>query len=152
MRNLITDIEGLRVGHAHDTGSASGVTAIIIDTETSRPCYPRRRARLARYDASRARDDGPRRQRGGAVRWLTVRPRRGRRRLQLPARPGFGLRIGPVIIPVAVQAITFDLINGGNKDWGRKPPYWDLGWQAAERRPMATSRSARSAAAMARRR
>ena len=31
-----------------------------------------------------------------------------------------------------MQAITFDLINGGNKDWGRKPPYWDLGWQAAE--------------------
>ena len=33
MRNLITDIQGLRVGHAHDVALASGVTAIIVDTE-----------------------------------------------------------------------------------------------------------------------
>jgi D-aminopeptidase len=35
-----------------------------------------------------------------------------------------------VTIPIAVQATTFDLMNGGDKDWGRKPPYWELGWQA----------------------
>ena len=33
MRNLITDIEGLRVGHAHDPAVASGVTAIIVDVD-----------------------------------------------------------------------------------------------------------------------
>jgi D-aminopeptidase len=48
-------------------------------------------------------------------------------------KKGIGVRIGSINIPIAVQAITFDLLNGGNKDWGRKPPYWDLGWQAAER-------------------
>jgi len=35
-------------------------------------------------------------------------------------------------VPIAVQAIVFDLINGGDKDWGRMPPYWELGWQATE--------------------
>ena len=31
MRNLITDIDGISVGHAHDLDLASGVTAIIFD-------------------------------------------------------------------------------------------------------------------------
>jgi hypothetical protein len=45
---------------------------------------------------------------------------------------GRGLRIGTANVPIAVQAITFDLLNGGNKDWGRMPPYWEMGWRAAE--------------------
>jgi D-aminopeptidase len=45
---------------------------------------------------------------------------------------GKGLSLCAVNIPVAAQAITFDLLNGGNKDWGRMPPYWELGWQAAQ--------------------
>jgi D-aminopeptidase len=28
-------------------------------------------------------------------------------------------------------ASLFDLLNGGDKSWGRKPPYWDMGFQAA---------------------
>ena len=31
MRNLITDVEGLRVGHAHDKKLASGTTVILFD-------------------------------------------------------------------------------------------------------------------------
>ena len=39
-------------------------------------------------------------------------------------------------LPVAVQAILFDLTNGGEKDWlteplTHRPPYWDLGRDAA---------------------
>ena len=45
---------------------------------------------------------------------------------------GRGLKLGSANIPVAVQAIIFDLNNGGDKDWGRMPPYWELGWQATE--------------------
>jgi L-aminopeptidase/D-esterase-like protein len=44
---------------------------------------------------------------------------------------GKGLKLGAVNVPVVAQAITFDLLNGGNKDWGRMPPYWELGWRAA---------------------
>jgi len=43
-----------------------------------------------------------------------------------------GFPVGPVLVPIAVQAITFDLLNGGDKAWGRMPPYWELGWRAAE--------------------
>jgi L-aminopeptidase/D-esterase-like protein len=47
-----------------------------------------------------------------------------------------GAMFGGITLPVAVQAILFDLMNGGEKDWIRepmthKPPYWDLGRDAA---------------------
>ena len=34
MNNLLTDIAGVRVGHADDAGLASGVTAVIFDRPT----------------------------------------------------------------------------------------------------------------------
>ncbi|WP_373235745.1 P1 family peptidase, partial [Cohaesibacter celericrescens] len=45
---------------------------------------------------------------------------------------GRGLSVGPVNVPIVPAAILFDLINGGDKAWGRQGPYWDMGWQAAE--------------------
>lgn len=131
--NLITDIAGLRVGHAHDAKVASGVTAIIIDV-------PNIASGVTRGGAPGARDTAllePEMTResidavvlsggslfgldaaGGAVNCLRD--------------TGVGIKIGPVNVPIAVQAITFDLINGGDKAWGRTPPYWDLGWAATE--------------------
>jgi len=35
------------------------------------------------------------------------------------------------VIPIVPGAICFDLLNGGNKAWGRYPPYRDLGYAAA---------------------
>src|SRR5688572_13066496 len=32
LRNLLTDISGVHVGHAHDAALASGVTAIVFDS------------------------------------------------------------------------------------------------------------------------
>ena len=134
MRNLITDIEGLRVGHAHDAAVASGVTAIIVDVDNVASAVTRGGAPGSRdttlldpemsatginavilsggslfgLDAA-----------GGVVNHLREK--------------GVGVRIGSINIPIAVQATTFDMLNGGNKDWGPMPPYWELGWQAAER-------------------
>ena len=134
MRNLITDIEGLRVGHAHDLAVASGVTVIVIDVDNVASAVTRGGAPGSRdttlldpemsavgvnavilsggslfgLDAA-----------GGVVNCLREK--------------GAGVRIGSINIPIAVQATTFDMLNGGNKDWGRTPPYWELGWQAAER-------------------
>jgi D-aminopeptidase len=131
--NLLTDISGLRVGQCHDPVIATGVTAIVFDEPNVATCVVRGGAPGGRgtsdlepemllsgidvcllsggsifgLDAS-----------GGAVSYL-----RSQRR---------GIAIGPVCIPIAVQAITFDLLNGGNKDWGRMPPYWELGFKAAE--------------------
>jgi D-aminopeptidase len=34
-------------------------------------------------------------------------------------------------VPIVPAAILFDLLSGGEKDWGRFPPYRDLGYAAA---------------------
>jgi len=134
MRNLITDIEGLRVGHAHDPAIASGVTAIIIDTENVASA-------VTRGGAPGSRDTALLEPEMSAI-GVNAVVLSGGSLFGLDAAGGVighlrgqgaGVRIGAINIPIAVQAITFDLLNGGNKDWGRKPPYWELGWQAAER-------------------
>lgn len=134
MRNLITDIEGLRVGHAEDPSVASGVTAIIIDAENVASA-------VTRGGAPGSRDTALLEPEMSAV-GVNAVILSGGSLFGLDAaggvighlrEQGAGVRIGSINIPIAVQAITFDLLNGGNKEWGRKPPYWDLGWQAAER-------------------
>jgi len=39
--NLITDLPGIRVGHAHDARVATGVTAIVFDTANVASCVTR---------------------------------------------------------------------------------------------------------------
>lgn len=48
------------------------------------------------------------------------------------AEQGKGFRVGARTVPIVPQAILFDLLNGGDKDWGRAPPFFDLGLQAVE--------------------
>lgn len=43
-----------------------------------------------------------------------------------------GFAVGSSLVPIVPQAILFDLHNGGNKEWGRRPPYQDLGYAACE--------------------
>lgn len=38
------------------------------------------------------------------------------------AEQGRGFRIGPRTVPIVPQAIVFDLLNGGDKDWGASRP------------------------------
>lgn len=134
MRNLITDIEGLRVGHAEDPSIASGVTAIIIDVENVASAVTRGGAPGSRDTAllepeMTAMGVNAVILSGGSLFGLDA----AGGVIGCLREKGVGVRIGSINIPIAVQAITFDLLNGGNKEWGRKPPYWDLGWQAAER-------------------
>jgi D-aminopeptidase len=44
---------------------------------------------------------------------------------------GRGFAIGNIRVPLVCGATLFDLLNGGDKDWGRFPPYRDLGYAAA---------------------
>jgi L-aminopeptidase/D-esterase-like protein len=44
---------------------------------------------------------------------------------------GRGFRIRDAVVPIVPGAIMFDLLNGGDKNWGRFPPYRDLGYDAA---------------------
>jgi L-aminopeptidase/D-esterase-like protein len=44
---------------------------------------------------------------------------------------GRGFAIGDVRVPLVCGAVLFDLLNGGDKNWGRFSPYRDLGYAAA---------------------
>jgi L-aminopeptidase/D-esterase-like protein len=132
MKNLLTDIAGVRVGHADDRALASGVTAVIFDTPA-----------VAAIDI---RGGGPG-IREGAVLDLenTVEQIHG---IALAGGSAFGLEagggvqawlaehgrgfaVGGALIPIVPGAICFDLLNGGNKAWGRFAPYRDLVYAAA---------------------
>jgi D-aminopeptidase len=47
------------------------------------------------------------------------------------AEQGRGFKVRDAVIPIVPAAICFDLLNGGDKAWGRFPPYRDLGYAAA---------------------
>ena len=47
------------------------------------------------------------------------------------AEQGRGYVIRGAVIPIVAGAICFDLLNGGDKKWGRFSPYRDLGYAAA---------------------
>ncbi len=46
------------------------------------------------------------------------------------AEQGRGFAVGSARVPIVPGAILFDLLNGGDKNWGRFPPYRDLGYAA----------------------
>ncbi len=131
--NLLTDIPGLKVGHAHDERVATGVTVVLIETDNVASGVTRggapgsRDTALLEPEMTRQAIDAVVLS-GGSLFGLDAA---GGVVNNLRAR-GVGFRIGSVNVPIAVQAITFDLLNGGDKSWGRKPPYWDLGWQATD--------------------
>ena len=47
------------------------------------------------------------------------------------AEHGRGFAVRGAVIPIVPGAIVFDLLNGGDKSWGRFSPYRDLGYAAA---------------------
>ena len=132
MLNLITDVAGLAVGHATDLALGSGVTAIVFD-----------RAAVVSVavlgGAPGGRDTGMLEPEmtiggidavvlsGGSVFGLDAAGG-----VQAALREaGRGLNLRGALVPLASSAIIFDLLNGGNKAWGRFSPYRDLGYAAA---------------------
>ncbi|MEH2544611.1 L-aminopeptidase/D-esterase-like protein [Bradyrhizobium sp. AZCC 2262] len=132
MRNLLTDISGVSVGHAHDAALASGVTAILFDPPAVASIDVRgggpgtREDALLKPESTVEAIDGIALS-GGSAFGLDAA---GGVQACL-AEQGRGLRIREAIIPIVPGAICFDLLNGGNKAWGRFPPYRDLGYAAA---------------------
>jgi L-aminopeptidase/D-esterase-like protein len=130
--NLIVDVPGLRVGNADDSALASGVTCIVFDT-------PAVAAVDVRGGAPGTRDTellAPEK----TVQAVDAIVLSGGSAFGLDAASGVqaalaeagrGFAIGPVRVPIVPGAILFDLLNGGDKDWGRFPPYRDLGYAAA---------------------
>ncbi len=62
---------------------------------------------------------------------------------------GIGFAVGSALVPLVSQAAIFDLLNGGDKEWGLYPPYRELGFEAAGEAAARLSNSARRAAASA---
>ena len=131
MRNLITDVAGVRVGHADDMKLGSGVTAVVFD-----------RAVAASVDL---RGGGP-----GTRETALLDPAQtveGIDAIALSGGSAFGLDAASGVqaylreqgrgfavrearVPIVPAAILFDLLSGGDKDWGRYPPYRELGYAA----------------------
>jgi len=132
MKNLLTDISGVRVGHADDAALASGVTAVIFDSPA-----------VAAIDV---RGGGPGTREGALLDLANTVERIDA--IALSGGSAFGLEAGggvqawlaeqgrgfavrDAVIPIVPGAIMFDLLNGGDKAWGRFAPYRDLGYAAA---------------------
>jgi D-aminopeptidase len=132
MKNLLTDISGVRVGNAGDAALASGVTAVLFDspavaamdvrgggpgTRDSALLDPvntveRVDALVLSGGSAFGVEAG-----GGVQAWL--------------AEQGRGFAIRDAVVPIVPGAVCFDLLNGGDKRWGRFAPYRDLGYAAA---------------------
>jgi D-aminopeptidase len=132
-KNLITDVEGVRVGHADDAKLGSGTTVVLFDqpavasadlrgggpgTRETALLDPAQTVEgidaIAIAGGSAFGLDAA----SGAQAWLREQGR------------GFAVRDARV--PMVPGAILFDLLSGGNKDWGRYPPYREFGYEAAK--------------------
>lgn len=131
-QNLITDVAGVRVGHAHDAQLASGVTAIVFDEPAVASVDVRgggpatRDADLLAPGRSVERVDGFALS-GGSAFGLDA----GAGIQALLRERGRGFAVGAARVPIVPGAAMFDLLAGGDKDWGRYPPYRELGYAAA---------------------
>jgi L-aminopeptidase/D-esterase-like protein len=134
-RNLISDVAGLRIGHATDETAGTGVTVLLCDgawvasvdiggggpgvreTETLAPenVVPGVHAIVLS---------------GGSVFGLAAADGVV---ASLAAR-GIGLRLRPDghAIPIVPGAVLHDLSNPGDKEWGDTPPYRALGIAAVD--------------------
>ncbi|WP_105386164.1 P1 family peptidase [Neorhizobium alkalisoli] len=129
--NLLTDIEGVAVGHATDLSLGSGVTAIVFDE-------PAVASGSVLGGAPGGRDTAlldP----SMTVQAVDAFVLSGGSAFGLDAAGGVqaglreigrGLQVRTARVPIVPQAILIDLLNGGNKDWGLYSPYRDMGYAA----------------------
>jgi L-aminopeptidase/D-esterase-like protein len=132
MRNLITDVPGIRVGHAEDGRLGSGTTAVIFDAPA-----------VASIDV---RGGGPGTRETElldpalTVEGIDAITLSGGSAFGLDAASGVqawlkeqnrGFAVGTARVPIVPTAILFDLLGAGDKTWGRFPPYRELGYAAA---------------------
>ncbi|HVX92381.1 MAG TPA: P1 family peptidase, partial [Xanthobacteraceae bacterium] len=129
--NRLTDVSGLRVGQAHDAALGSGVTVVVFDapvvagvdvrgggpgtreTDLLDPAMTVDRIDAITFSGGSAFGlDAA----SGVQAWL--------------AEHGRGYAVGGVRVPIVPGAILFDLLNGGDKKWGRHPPYRELAYAA----------------------
>ncbi len=126
-RNLITDVGGLLVGQAQDDALKSGVTVLtaggpfIASVHVMGGAPGTRETDLLTPDRSVVAVDALVLS-GGSAFGLDACSGVA----DALAREGRGLAVGAARVPIVPGAILFDLLNGGDKAWG-KNPYGALG-------------------------
>src|SRR5690606_184892 len=130
-RNLITDVAGLRVGNAQDDVIKSGVTVVVPDAPAVAGVQV-----LGGAPGSRETDALEPHNSLAAIHGLVLS---GGSAFGLDAASGMqaalreagvGVEVRGQRVPIVPAAILFDLINGGDKNWGRYPPYREMGYEA----------------------
>lgn len=130
-RNLITDVAGLKVGNAQDDRLKSGVTAILCEEPAVAGVQI-----LGGAPGTRETDLLEPHNSVEAINALVLS---GGSAFGLDAASGvqaalrergIGFDAFGHVVPIVPAAILFDLVNGGDKNWGRYPPYRELGYQA----------------------
>ena len=131
--NLITDVAGVRAGSAHDERIASGVTAVVFDEPAV--------ASIAISGGAPAVRDTALLEPEMMVERVDAFVLSGGSAFGLDAAGGVmaylaaigrGFLARGTRVPIVPGASLFDLVNGGDKAWGVRPPYWDTGFRAAE--------------------
>lgn len=129
-RNLITDVEGLRVGNAEDHRIKTGTTVLVADTPFRASFDVMGGSPGARETELLAPDK--------LVEQVDALVLSGGSAFGLDAasgvtdllrKQGRGFRVESAVVPIVPGAIIFDLLNGGDKDWDENP-YRSLGAQA----------------------
>ena len=133
--NSILDVDGIRIGHAHDAKLNSGTTVILcpdanaagVDVRGGAPGL--RDTELLSPENIIGRADAIFLS-GGSVFGLAA----GDGIATALSAQGIGIGKGKSSpkIPIVCGAILFDLANGGDKNWDAHTPYFGLGQQALE--------------------
>jgi len=132
-KNLITDVAGLKVGNADDAKLKSGVTVVVCEEPAVASVQV-----LGGAPGTRETDLL---EPHNSVEGINAVVLGGGSAFGLDAASGVqaalrergvGFEVRGQYIPIVPAAILFDLLNGGDKDWGRYPPYRELGYAAVE--------------------
>jgi L-aminopeptidase/D-esterase-like protein len=130
-RNLITDIAGIKVGHSTNAHIKTGVTVVLCDEPTIAAVHVMGGAPGTRDSELLSPEN--------LVEEVDAIVLSGGSAFGLDAASGTqaalrdmgrGFVIGPHRVPIVPSAILFDLLNGGNKEWGQYAPYRELGFEA----------------------
>ena len=132
-RNLITDVDGILVGNAHDEKFKTGTTALVCQKASIASCHvmggaPGTRDTDLLLPENTVEEIDALFLSGGSA--FGIDAGTG---IQAALREqGRGFDVAGQKIPIVPGAILFDMINGGNKDWGEYPPYREMGNAAAK--------------------
>ena len=133
MRNLITDVSGVSVGHAGGPKLGSGTTVVLFDRPVTasvdvRGGGPGTRETALLDPAQTVEGVDAIVLSGGSAYGLDAASG-----VQACLREqGRGFKVREALVPIVPGAILFDLLSGGDKNWGRYPPYREFGYDAVK--------------------